>query len=180
MRIMFSLLLLIILSAGLSAQTKVVHFKKLQDFLPSNTIEGFERQKPIGSTQSVMGISSSEASVTFLEKTDSDQQNYNPNSIEIKISDVSFQAVILMAFSMMENYESESANGYEKGILLDGLYKGKISVTSEDYYKSAELQFAVGDRFLVSLTFIGSSDYKVLEKIASSMDLSGLSKVKEE
>lgn len=31
-------------------QQKVVHFKKLQSFLPAKTIEGYTRGKPTGST----------------------------------------------------------------------------------------------------------------------------------
>src|SRR4030067_3684383 len=79
----------LILAAGgfflLTAQTtqKPVSFKKLQEFLPKSDLSGFNRLKPGGETSSAMGMSTSEAHVTY-EKGGGD----NSITIEVKINDV--------------------------------------------------------------------------------------------
>jgi len=66
MKIFSLFLVLTIAICSLSiAQPKIVRFKQLQEFLPSQEIPGFKRNKAIGSTQTQMGMTTSEASVRY-------------------------------------------------------------------------------------------------------------------
>src|SRR4030042_2292485 len=93
--------LLLILTAGcfflLTAQTaqKTVSFKKLQEFLPQIDLSGFNRLKPGGETSSAMGMSTSEAHVTY-EKSGDDSI-----TIEVKINDIAGAPFAPMGASMI-------------------------------------------------------------------------------
>src|SRR5713101_4603581 len=79
--------------ADASAQAKVIHFKKLQECLPTKELKGFKRMKPGGSTQPAFGMTTSEASVRYQQGESNPEATEIPQgdvaSIEIKISDVS-------------------------------------------------------------------------------------------
>jgi len=62
----------LILAPAAQSQTKVVHFKKLQEYLPSMEMKGFERKKPTGQTQTAMGMTSSEAKVRYVTQAPPD------------------------------------------------------------------------------------------------------------
>jgi hypothetical protein len=153
-------------------QQKVVHFKKLQSFLPSKAPEGYTRGKPTGSTQKNMGFSISEASVRFEKATDTITY-----SIEIKIVDMSLlpYAAWAMAYQQMD-YENETEEGHEKSVMVAKNYKGIEKVSTGDY-KSCSLNFAVGNRFHVTLDAQGFEDTKILYSLVESMDLDKLAKV---
>lgn len=150
-------------------QLKVVHFKKIQAFLPSKAIEGYTRGKPTGSTQKNMGFSSSEASVRYEKATDSITY-----SIEIKIIDMSLipYAAWAMAYQQMD-YENETEDGYEKSVTIKEKYKG-IEKASTGEYKSCSLEFVVGARFHVEIQASGIDDAKMLMTLADSMNLEKL------
>ncbi len=153
-------------------QQKVVHFKKLQTFLPAQDFQGFKRGKPVGNTSTAMGFSSSEASVRFVKGSDSAEQ-----SIEIKILDMSL--VPYGSWAMMyqqTDYENETENGYEKTVMVKKTYKGIEKAETGDY-KSCSLNFAAGNRFHIELTGSGFADGKLLTTLAESMDLDKLAKV---
>jgi hypothetical protein len=155
------------------AQPKVVRFKQLQEFLPSKEIPGFKRSKPIGSTQTQMGMTTSEASVRYVKPGNDTSQE---QSIEIKISDMALMP--FAAWAMMyqqQDYEKETEEGYEKTVWVKKLNKG-IEKSSSGDSKSCGLDFGVGNRFNVSIEANGFSDAKVLLGLAESMDLDKLSK----
>ncbi len=170
---LLSLILVIAICSVSIAQPKIVRFKQLQEFLPSKEIPGFKRNKAIGSTQTQMGMTTSEASVRYVKSgTDTSQEQ----SIEIKISDMALMP--FAAWAMMyqqQDYEKETEEGYEKTVWVKKLNKG-IEKSSTGDSKSCGLDFGVGNRFNVSIEANGFSDAKVLLGLAESMDLDKLSK----
>ena len=158
-------------------QQKVVHFKKLQEFLPSQEVPGFKRTKPIGSTQTAMGMTTSEASVRFVKAA---MDTIPEENIEIKISDMALMP--FAAWAMMyqqQDYERETEEGYEKTVLVKKNFKG-IEKSQTGDSKSCSLTFAVGSRFNVSLEASGFSDAKILAGLVENMDLDKLSKTEGE
>jgi len=162
----------VFLAAG-QGQKQVIGFKKLQEFLPKVELSGFTRQKPGGETTSALGITSSEAHVVY-EKGSGD----NVVSIEVKISDISGVPFGQMGTSMigMLEFENETENGYEKSIQVQG-FKGTERVDRSEDNKSAQIQLAVGNRFLVELQGTGTSDATLLHKLLNDMKLAELAKL---
>jgi len=166
----------LILSAGcfflLTAQTtqKPVSFKKLQEFLPKIDLSGFNRLKPGGETSSAMGMSTSEAHVTYQKGDDI--------SIEVKIADIAGVPFAQMGVSMMgmTEYENETENGYDKSVKVQG-FPGTEKVENSEDNKSADIMLFVGNRFTVELQARGISDAALLHKLLDDMKLGDLSKV---
>jgi hypothetical protein len=175
----FSLILVmsIAISSVSIAQPKIVHFKKLQELLPAKELPGFRRNKPTGSTQSQMGMTTSEAAVRYVKAgTDTIQEQ----TIEIKIGDMALMP--FAAWAMMyqqQDYENETEEGYEKTLWVKKLYKGVEKSQTGDS-RSCSLNFGVANRFNVSMEAHGFSDAKVLVDLAESMDLDKLSKTEGE
>jgi hypothetical protein len=167
--------LFLILAAGsfflLGAQTaqKTVSFKKLQEFLPKVDLSGFSRLKPGGETSSAMGMSTSEAHVTY-EKDDI--------SIEVKITDMAGVPMAQMGFSMMgmTEFENETETGYEKSIKVQG-FPGTEKTESTEDSKSCEIMLFVGNRFSVELRGSGTNDASLLHKLLDDIKLGDLSKL---
>ena len=168
--------LFLILSAGgfflLSAQTaqKTVSFKKLQEFLPKIDLSGFSRLKPGGETSSAMGMSTSEAHVTYEKGGDI--------SIEVKISDIAGVPLAQMGLSMMgmTEFENETENGYEKSIKVQG-FAGTEKVEKTEDGQSCEIMLFVGNRFTVELQGTGTADASLLHKLLEGIKLADLSKL---
>jgi hypothetical protein len=168
--------LFLILSAGcfflLSAQTtqKTVSFKKLQEFLPKVDLSGYSRLKPGGETSSAMGMSTSEAHVTYEKGDDI--------SIEVKITDIAGVPMAQMGLSMMgmTEFENETENGYEKSVKVQG-FPGTEKVDNSEDSKSCEVMLFVGNRFTVELEGRGTSDASLLHKLLDDMKLGDLSKL---
>jgi len=168
--------LFLILTAGcfflLSAQTtqKTVSFKKLQEFLPKVDLSGFSRLKPGGETSSAMGMSTSEAHVTYEKGDDI--------SIEVKITDIAGVPMAQMGLSMMgmTEFENETENGYEKSVKVQG-FPGTEKVDNSEDNESCEVMLFVGNRFTVELEGRGTSDASLLHKLLEDMKLGDLSKL---
>jgi hypothetical protein len=171
--------LFLILTAGcfflLTAQTtqKTISFKKLQEFLPKIDLSGFNRLKPGGETSSAMGMSTSEAHVTY-EKGDGD----DAITIEVKINDIAGVPFAQMGASMigMTEFENETENGYEKSVKVQG-FAGTEKVDNSEDSKSAEIMLFVGNRFTVELQGRGTGDATLLHKLLEDMKLGDLSKL---
>jgi hypothetical protein len=154
-------------------QQKVVHFKKLQTFLPSKEIDGFKKNNPTGSTTSSMGFSTSEAAIRFVKATDSSEQ-----SIEIKIMDMSLVPYGSWALVVQQtDIDNQTETGYEKTVTVKKKYKGIEKADSSDGSSSCSLNFAVDNRFHVEMDGNGFSDTKILYSLAETMDLKKLSKL---
>lgn len=153
-----------------SAQVKVISFKKLQPFLPAKEVSGFKRNKPTGETQTVMGFSTSQASVRY-EKIQKDTDTaFSPVSYEFQIQDVSLYPMMLAQFTMyQQDYERETETGFEKAYTLKGKYPGKLSVENGEY-KNCHIEAAVGNRFYLTAKCEGSDDLKILEDLLLSID----------
>lgn len=169
----------------LSAQAKAVHFRKLQEFLPTTELKGFERKKPTGQTQSAMGMTTSEATVRYVElaKSDSVQMEMGEipqngtKTIEITISDISgvpFAAMAAMAYQ--QDYENETEDGYEKSVTIKTNYRGKETVSTGDY-KRCEVEFMVANRFMVKLKAENTDEVKLLYNLIDGIDLAKLEKL---
>lgn len=171
----------IMVSFPLQGQMKAVHFKKLQEFLPSAEIPGFERKKPTGQTQTSMGMTTSEAKVRYVtqskEEEEAQEETAEPQkAIEITISDmggIPYGSMVAMAYQ--QEFDNETEDGYEKSVVVQGSYKGKESVRMEDY-KSCELEFAVGNRFVVKMQASNTDDVNLLHSLTASMNLAKLEK----
>jgi len=157
------------LAASQAAQ-KTVSFKKLQEFLPKVDLSGFSRLKPGGETSSAMGMSTSEARVTY-EKSDD-------VSIEVTISDIAGVPMAQMGLSMMgmTEFENETEDGYEKSVKVQG-FPGTEKVDNSEDGKSCEIMLFVGNRFSIELQGRGTSDASLLHKLLDDMKLGDLSKL---
>lgn len=169
---LFLTIVVILLNANQS-QSKVVNFRKLQEFLPKTELAGFARQKPAGETTSAFGMSSSEAYVLY-EKGSGD----NVVSIEVKISDLAGVPFGQMGASMIGamEFENETETGYEKSVQVQG-FRGTEKVDRSEENRSSEIQLLVGNRFLVELKGSGTSDIALLHKLLNDMKLGELAKL---
>jgi hypothetical protein len=167
------LLVLVVLAAP--AQQNVVHFKKLQEFLPTISLPAWERGKPRGSTQSALGISTSEASIVYTGTRKTEQEEAVNTEISVTISDISLIPYAAMAFAFQHEFENETEDGYEKSTTIKKTFKAIEKVQKADY-KSCGLSFPVANRFLVEIRGSGMDDVSLLHKIAESMDLAKLEK----
>ena len=161
------------------AQVKVVHFKKLQECLPSKAMTGFDRKKPIGQTQSAMGMSTSEASVQYQEpyKEGKEGETVPPQvSFTVKIQDMAAIPYALMPYAWMQESESESEDGYSKTVTVNGTYKGMEEGKTGDS-KSCKLTFGVANRYIVSIEVENKQDDKFLKSIVDVVDLAKLEKL---
>jgi len=171
----------IVVSLPLQGQTKAVHFKKLQEFLPSDEIPGFERKKPTGQTQTSMGMTTSEAKVRYVTKgpegeNDQEETAGPQKTIEVTISDMAgipFGSMAAMAYQ--QDFENETEDGHEKSVVVNGSYKGKETAHTGEY-RSCELEFAVGGRFVVKMQANNTDDVKLLHSLTKSMNLAKLEK----
>lgn len=161
------------LVAALPAQQKVVNFKKLQEFLPKINLPGFTKGKPGGQTSTVLGMSTSEATLSY-EKSGGD----NPPTIEVKISDMTGVPFGQMGASMMgaTEFENETETGYEKSVKIQG-FPGTEKVDNSEDGKSAQVMLFVGGRFMIELNSSGTSDIALIHKLLDAMPLAGLTKV---
>ena len=158
--------------AATQTTQKPVGFKKLQEFLPKIDLDGFRRLKPGGSTSSAMGMSTSEATLTYSKSEEV--------SIEVKISDIAGVPFAQMGASMigMTEFENETETGYEKSVKIQGFAGTEKADNTEDT-KSCEISLFVGNRFMVELRGTGTNDAALLHKLVNDMKLGDLSKVTE-
>jgi hypothetical protein len=164
----------VVFSPGEAQQAqKTVHFKKLQEMLPKIDLPGFTKGRPGGETSSAMGMSTSEATLTYIKGSGD-----SPPTIEIKIADtagVPFAQMGLQMVGTME-YENQTENGYEKSIKIQG-FPGTEKVNNSEDEKSAEIMLVVGGRFTVELQARETSEVALLHKLLESMKLGDLAKL---
>jgi hypothetical protein len=164
----------VVFSTGEAQQAqKTVHFKKLQEILPKIDLPGFTKGKPGGETSSVMGMSTSEATLTY-EKSGGD----DPPTIEVKIADTAGIPFAQMGAQMIGTieFENENETGYEKSVKVQG-FPGTEKVDNSEDGKSAEILLFVGGRFTVELQARGTSEAALLHKLLDSMKLGDLAKL---
>ena len=150
------------------AQQTTVNFKDLQKFLPTVDIPGFTKGKPGGQSSSMMGMSTSEATLAYRK---------GDENIDVKISDMAGIPFASMGAAMMgtTEFENQTEDGYEKSIKIQG-FAGTENVNNGEY-KSAEINLFVGKRFIVNLQAQGIGDPAILHKLIESMKLGELAKL---
>lgn len=167
------LLFVFIFTAITTAQEKVVHFKKLQEFLPKMEVQKFTRSKPSGSTQTVMGFTTSLAEVRYEENIPETDYETPQRSVSIKITDATLYQAALISYSFLTDYESESESGYEKSYTVNGKYRGILRVSTGDY-KEATLTFAVAQRFLIEVDADNTDDVNFVLSFVNDIKLEDL------
>lgn len=164
------------------AQIKAIHFKKLQECLPTKTFKGFERQKPGGQTQSAMGMSTSEALVEYEQPAKENlKEGEEPPpqvSFRVKVQDMVGMPYALMMFASMQDFENETEDGYEKSVVVLEKYRGREEGRTGDS-KSVKCSFGVANRFLVEVEVQNSTDAALLKEVLASIDLTKLEKLPE-
>jgi hypothetical protein len=168
------LVLSCVLVSAQQTQQKAVSFKKLQEFLPKIELSDYTRGKPTGETSSMMGMSTSEATLRYEGKGGGDEVP----SIEVKISDLAGVPFAQLGMSMIggQEFENETESGYEKSVKIQG-FPGTERVETTEDSKQAHIQLLVGSRFMVELDANGTSDAALLRKLVDSMNLGELAKV---
>lgn len=161
------------LVSALTAQQKAVNFKKLQEYLPKIDLPGYAKGKPGGQSSTVMGMSTSEATLMYTQSGGDEFA-----SIEVKISDMAGVPYGTLGASLMgaTEYENQTETGYEKSIKIKG-FPGTESVENVEDSKTSRITLVVGGRFMVELSGDGTSDVSLLRKLVDSMNLSELAKV---
>ena len=163
-----------VLLSAVQTQQKAVSFKKLQEFLPKIDLSGYTRGKPAGETSSMMGMSTSEATVVYEGKGGGDE----PPTIEVKISDMAGVPFAQLGMSMItgQEFETETEGGYEKSVKIQG-FPGLERVETNEESKEAHLQLLVGNRFMVEFDGRGTNDIALIRKLVDSMNLGDLAKL---
>lgn len=155
---------------------EVVHFRKLQECLPTYTPEGFIREEPTGSTGTLLGIAASEAIVQY-SKSVSDEDIELPTRIEVKISDNVFIPLTEIGMKFISDYENETEDGYEKTTTIQGY---RAIETVDDYdIPYCKLAILVENRFFVEVEGYYMIDIPMLKKIAESINFKKLKELKE-
>ena len=148
--------------------TLAMDYKKLQEFLPKS-IDGYTAGQPEGSAMNMQGASFSQAKIEFKKGND---------VIEIELTDYNatiglYQAAAAI-FSM--NITNDNKEYLEK--TFDPQVPGAFAF--EKFYKidkRAELTYAVGYRFILSMHANNQTSTDFLKKVAQSMKLADLAKM---
>lgn len=114
------------------------HFSKLIAMLPFPP-EDWEQSEPEGETTTAAGLEVSWASAVY---TNGDQQ------VTIKVTDTSFQKILIAPFMMVTSFSKESTRGYEKGIKV-GPDPGREEYKNAS--KSGKRIMLLGKRFLYEI-----------------------------
>ena len=175
MKMFVSFVVAVVLSAIALAQpateATVIHFKKLQEFLPTAELEGFTEGKHTGTTTSAMGYSVSEASLQFNKPG---VDTIPEVSISVKIIDMSAMQYMAMASVAAVDFEQETETGYEKSVKVKS-WRGIERVNHES--KSCELTVFSANRFVIAMESSNSDDLKPLYKLFDGIDLGKLEKL---
>ena len=118
----------------------LISFRELSEYLP-NPPGGWTAEKPRGETNSFGDYGISQVSQTFRHQ-DRDK------AIKISIFDGAFNSVFSTPFLLTTEFNRESTEGYNKGVMLDNIPGREIY----DYpRKQGSLHLLVDSRFLVQI-----------------------------
>lgn len=180
-RLMATILAVLVVAVVLPAQMKVLSYKKLQECLPAKDVKGFERKKPTGKTESVMGMSTSEAVVEYLEPMKvpaREGEDIPPQiSVSVKIQDMVGMPYAMMPYAWMVETESEDEDSYQKSVMVLGKYKGQEEGGTTDDNKFTKVAFGVLNRFIVEINVTYKTDTKLLGQFAGMVDYAKLEKL---
>ncbi len=148
-------------------------FKKLEEFIPASII-GYKSEDPAGQNMNMQGLSYSESSRKYVKEN----AGGVAEDIEIKLVDYNATQDLFSAafFWMSTNFSREDGNGYERTIDI-----GVKEVPGFEKYtkssKTAELTFAVGYRFILTIRAENQANTDFTKSIARSMKLADLAKM---
>lgn len=162
------ILLVVVTAIGLvlmvfpqGAQSQPVHFKELMAFLPTVPPKGWQVEEGPKGTTIKSPVPMSEAEIIF--------HSGENKRLEVKIVD-GFGGV-LPFLGLAHSMEMESSEEYQKPVTIQG-FKGMETYKFKD--KEGELQLAVANRFLITLTGHGLENNDLLKEIVGKMDLNKL------
>jgi hypothetical protein len=106
--------LLLVSSARAAEPAEPVDSAKLLPFLP-DLVDGFVAEKPQGSTSTAMGFQLTEVSRVYHKgSADGDA------TVTVKLTDGAGNQFFMAAHATTAEFKTENAEGYEKGLKLDG------------------------------------------------------------
>jgi hypothetical protein len=123
-----------------------VSFRVLLAYLPAAP-EGWTASEPQGSTTAVPGYKVSTASNQYQAPPAS--EGGPVQRVSLTITDGGYAEAIAAPFQMAAMMSSESTDGYQKGVTLEGQPGFE---TWQIQSRHSELQLLVGNRFLVNLS----------------------------
>jgi hypothetical protein len=153
------------MATGGKEQVELVDFHVLKDLLPGSA-GSLRRTNATGEKTTAGGLSGSSAEGQYSGDGNS--------SATVKISDMGNVRGVLALGKMAFSVESESDNGFEKNVNLNGQ---RVHEKWRASGKSAELTAFVGDRFMVEVETSGV-DVGAAEKLFSSIDVGKLASSK--
>ena len=138
--------LLFVNSAPAAESVEPVDSAKLLPFLPEN-IDGFVAEKPQGSTSTAMGFQLTEVSRVYHKgSVDGDE------TVTVKLTDGGGNQFFMAAHAATAEFKTENAEGYEKGLKVDG-FPAIERYTTES--RDGSLTVFVAGRYLVEIDIDG-------------------------
>lgn len=161
----------LLLTGSVRAEDPVepVEFSKLLPFLPEK-VEGFVAERPQGSTSSAMGFQLTEVSRVYHKgSVDGDE------TVTIKLTDGAGNQFFTAAHSEAAQLDNENAEGYEKGLKLDG-FPAIERYTKESH--DGSLTVFIASRYLVEIDIEGL-DSKEMQEWWKRLDAKKLAALKD-
>lgn len=124
-------------AADPAQKVAVVHFSKLTPFL--GDVAGWEAEKVEGQTVDAGGLK-----LTTAER----EYRKGSNTVRVQLMDYSESAPMLQAITAMWAFSSETTEGYQKGVSIEG---AKGMETYENAPKKGSLMLLVGGRYLLQI-----------------------------
>jgi len=157
-------------SLSAAAQPQIVNFRELQQFLPQANFQDYIRGKTDGETSTMMGFTTSWASVIYSSHPDS-----NKAMISIKITDMlNIPSYMSIPPSSSTSPNQATGTGYRKTVSYGGL---SVIETYDSTLHQAKLQLTVATRFLVEINGDSVADSSVLYSFLGKTDIDGLRKI---
>ena len=123
-----------------------VEFTKLLPFLPEK-VEGFVAERPQGTTSSAMGFQLTEVSRVYHKGSVDGEE-----TVTVKLTDGAGNQFFTAAHSAVAELNTENAEGYEKGLQLDG-FPAIERYTKES--RDGSLTVFIASRYLVEIDIDG-------------------------
>ena len=147
------------------AQPQVVSFKKLQQFLPQDSLGKYLPDKPTGETSTMMGFSTSWARVNYRSTIDS-------SVLSTKITDLlNIPSYMSIVPSMNGDSVHSAPSGYEKLVSYRDL---KVVETYDSVNHQVKLQTYYANRFLLEINGTGISNPSILYELLDKINFEGL------
>jgi hypothetical protein len=159
--------LLLVNSARAAEPAEPVDSVKLLPFLPE-IVEGFVAEKPHGSTSTAMGFQLTEVSRVYHKGSEDGDE-----TVTLKLTDGAGNEFFTAAHAAIADSKIENADGYEKGLKLDG-FPAIERYTNES--RDGSLTVFVASRYLVEIDIDGldSKEMQVWWKRLNAKKLAAL------